>query len=167
MTLPYYKRFPHVLIDSTIGLPFEQKGAYGLLIDLIFMNDGLLRDDSGYIAGHLGCSKQKWNSIRAALISSGYIWIDGGCIHARGIEEFRTASGRTPLPKWLRAFILERDGYTCTYCGDTDGPFHVDHVLPVSKGGSDDPENLVCACATCNLSKSDKTLSEWSGGGHV
>lgn len=61
----------------------------------------------------------------------------------------------------LRAFILERDGYTCSYCGEQDAPLHVDHVIPVCRGGSDAFENLVCACARCNLSKGAKLLSEW------
>lgn len=36
----------------------------------------------------------------------------------------------------------------------------VDHVVPVAKGGTDDPENLVCACSECNLGKSDIGLDE-------
>jgi len=37
--------------------------------------------------------------------------------------------------KGLRQFILERDNYTCQYCGDKKGPFEVDHVMPRSRGG--------------------------------
>jgi 5-methylcytosine-specific restriction endonuclease McrA len=47
----------------------------------------------------------------------------------------------------------------CVYCG---GPFeHVDHVIPASRGGTDDPDNLVPACTPCNTSKGNKLLAEW------
>jgi hypothetical protein len=35
--------------------------------------------------------------------------------------------------------------------------FHIDHVLPTAKGGSDEEGNLQLACPSCNLSKSDRT----------
>lgn len=63
---------------------------------------------------------------------------------------------RKPLSKRTRFEIFKRDGFRCTYCGSTpsDGPLHVDHVVPVAEGGSNDPSNLVTACASCNLGKS-------------
>ena len=52
-------------------------------------------------------------------------------------------------------------GNVCVYCGSESGPFHLDHVVPKSRGGSDQPENLVTACARCNLSKHCMLPSEW------
>lgn len=50
----------------------------------------------------------------------------------------------------------------CYYCGICVGnTYHVDHVVPLSRGGSDDPENIVIACVACNCSKGDKLLEEW------
>ena len=47
----------------------------------------------------------------------------------------------------------------CNYCA---GPFeHVDHVIPRSQGGPDEPWNLVPACADCNLRKGTKPLHEF------
>lgn len=69
--LPYYKRYQRDLIEGTAGLPFEVKTTYSFVIDLIYLHDGKLPDDSRYIAGTLGCSVRKWNSIRQALIESG------------------------------------------------------------------------------------------------
>lgn len=66
---------------------------------------------------------------------------------------------REGIPAPLRSDILAAG--RCSYCGCTDGPFHVDHIIPVSKGGRSNPENLTCACAGCNLSKGGKLLSEW------
>lgn len=51
----------------------------------------------------------------------------------------------------------------CIYCGDTEGPFHMDHVVPRSRGGPDLPDNLAKACARCNSEKSDLLPSEWIG----
>jgi hypothetical protein len=68
---------------------------------------------------------------------------------------------RTSLSKRTRFEVFKRDGFRCVYCGSTpnDGPLHVDHVDPVAEGGSDDLTNLVTACASCNLGKSDVPLS--------
>lgn len=70
--------------------------------------------------------------------------------------------GRLPQNEWaaLRAATFERDGYVCTYCGSGEN-LECDHVQPVSRGGSNDPENLTTACRPCNRSKADKTLQEW------
>ncbi|OBB15070.1 hypothetical protein A5761_15120 [Mycolicibacterium setense] len=59
------------------------------------------------------------------------------------------------VSKRLRFEILRRDNHTCRYCGGTppDVILTVDHVIPVSLGGSDDPSNLVAACKDCNAGK--------------
>ena len=59
----------------------------------------------------------------------------------------------------LRFQVLERDGWTCRYCGRP--ATHCDHVHPRSRGGTDAPENLVAACGWCNRSKNDQTVEEW------
>lgn len=66
------------------------------------------------------------------------------------------------VPTRLRFEILKRDGFRCAYCGATPltALLHVDHVVPASEGGPDLPENLVTACATCNLGKSNVPLEE-------
>lgn len=56
-----------------------------------------------------------------------------------------------------RKNVLKRDGHRCQYCGTTNGPLTVDHVLPKIYGGNDSWENLVCACTKCNSIKGDKT----------
>lgn len=50
----------------------------------------------------------------------------------------------------------------CAYCGiPVHENYHVDHMVPLSRGGSDWPENLVIACPECNISKHAKTVDEW------
>ena len=60
----------------------------------------------------------------------------------------------------LRERILKRDGYKCRYCGNTNEPFHIDHVYPHSKGGETSYNNLVTACKKCNLSK-NSSVGMW------
>lgn len=49
----------------------------------------------------------------------------------------------------------------CAYCGEVADPFHVDHVVPISRGGTSSKRNLVLACEQCNLSKGTKTAAEF------
>ena len=59
-----------------------------------------------------------------------------------------------------RKNILRRDAHRCQFCGRSDLPLTVDHVVPISRGGEDTWENLVCACVVCNNRKSDRTPEE-------
>lgn len=62
----------------------------------------------------------------------------------------------------LRLEILERDNYTCTYCGRQDD-LTCDHIIPLVRGGTNEHSNLTTACRPCNSSKGGKTLEEWLG----
>jgi hypothetical protein len=60
------------------------------------------------------------------------------------------------VSKRLRYEVLKRDGHACRYCGRTapEVKLTIDHVVPTTLGGSDDPSNLVAACGDCNSGKS-------------
>ena len=65
---------------------------------------------------------------------------------------------RKPLKPSVRFQILKRDNYRCQMCGVTakDGAtLEIDHILPVSKGGTNDADNLQVLCRDCNAGKSD------------
>lgn len=66
---------------------------------------------------------------------------------------------RNMSPK-LRFEILRRDGFTCQYCGKTgtDKELEIDHVVPFSKGGTNDEGNLITACFDCNRGKRDTEI---------
>ena len=52
----------------------------------------------------------------------------------------------------------------CWWCGKSAGDtYHADHLVPLSRGGSNAPENIVITCPSCNLSKHDKLPHEWCG----
>jgi 5-methylcytosine-specific restriction endonuclease McrA len=58
-----------------------------------------------------------------------------------------------------RNAILQRDGYSCQYCG-TKSNLTIDHVVPTSKGGENTWENMVAACMSCNNKKGDKDVDK-------
>lgn len=78
-------------------------------------------------------------------------------------ETFKVISKRN-ITLSMRVKVFERDNYTCQMCGKTvkDGvKLEVDHIKPVSKGGSDDMSNLLTLCFDCNRGKSDKDLENF------
>jgi 5-methylcytosine-specific restriction endonuclease McrA len=55
--------------------------------------------------------------------------------------------------------IQKIQSQNCFYCGSKGG--EVDHVIPLSKGGTHSIGNLVSACRSCNASKNNHTITEW------
>lgn len=75
--------------------------------------------------------------------------------------ESRTAAQvqRNLVSDSLRYDVMKRDGFRCVLCGRdaSDGvKLHVDHIIPVSKGGLSTMENLRTLCEDCNRGKRDK-----------
>jgi 5-methylcytosine-specific restriction endonuclease McrA len=63
---------------------------------------------------------------------------------------------RKTIKPSLRFEILRRDNYRCQMCGVTakDGAtLEIDHIYPVSKGGTNEPDNLQVLCRDCNAGK--------------
>lgn len=71
--LDWYKRNPSKFIGGTVGMTFELKGAYSILLDLIYDGGGSCPDDPRWIANLLGVEMtvRRWNQIRAKLIEVG------------------------------------------------------------------------------------------------
>jgi hypothetical protein len=74
------------------------------------------------------------------------------------------------VTKEIRAFVLDRDGFTCQMCGAAAGelhPFdkgrktrlHIGHIIDKSLGGADEPNNLRAICSICNEGASNLTLN--------
>jgi 5-methylcytosine-specific restriction endonuclease McrA len=61
----------------------------------------------------------------------------------------------------LRFAVLNRDGFTCQYCGRSAPgvTLEVDHIQPRSRGGRSRRENLTTACRDCNRGKYSTTLT--------
>lgn len=64
--------------------------------------------------------------------------------------------------KFSRQNVLARDNWKCAYCSARKPTYQLtfDHVVPRSKGGKTEWENIVMACKECNAKKADKTLEQ-------
>lgn len=60
---------------------------------------------------------------------------------------------------WQR--LVRRHGGRCAYCGERSAALHVEHVVPVSRGGRHAIGNILPACPTCNWSKNQSLLIVW------
>lgn len=80
-------------------------------------------------------NKQKY---RARKVNANH-----GCVNGERIKE-----------------IIEFQNSSCSYCGSVYE--HIDHIIPLSRGGLHCISNLTLACAKCNMSKSSKLVDEWS-----
>lgn len=74
------------------------------------------------------------------------------------------------ISKETRAYVLDRNGFTCQMCGAVAGELHpydltrktrlhLGHVIDKSMGGTDDPSNLRAICSVCNEGASNATLT--------
>jgi hypothetical protein len=61
----------------------------------------------------------------------------------------------------VRAYLLEKFDHKCVYCGKTDVPLEIEHIVPKSRGGSDRVSNLAIACRECNQTKGNQTAEEF------
>lgn len=66
----------------------------------------------------------------------------------------------------IRFEILQRDNFTCQYCGKNTKEdkikLEIDHKIPISKGGSNNPHNLITSCSECNRGKGSILLNQTS-----
>ena len=71
---------------------------------------------------------------------------------------------RKPIAKSVRFEVFKRDKFTCQYCGESapSVTLEVDHIVPVSKGGTDEIMNLITSCRDCNRGKAGKKLDDSS-----
>jgi len=69
---------------------------------------------------------------------------------------------RRPLPevRLSRQSLMERDNYTCQYCGKKGRDLTVDHVIPRERGARHEWNNLVACCRDCNNRKGNRTPRE-------
>ncbi len=61
----------------------------------------------------------------------------------------------------VREYLLEKWSRKCAYCGKTNVPLEVEHIIPKSRGGTDRVSNLTLACHKCNQKKGNKTAEEF------
>lgn len=79
-----------------------------------------------------------------------------------GIWDYRLLE-EDPIPDSIRYQVLKESGGRCALCGitKTDSPLDVDHIIPRSRGGSNEKENLQALCIKCNRSKGSKDKTDF------
>lgn len=63
------------------------------------------------------------------------------------------------LRDWLR--LIARQRGICAYCQQPTTEWHMEHVIPLSRGGRHAIGNIAATCPACNLSKHNSLLIEW------
>jgi 5-methylcytosine-specific restriction endonuclease McrA len=81
--------------------------------------------------------------------------------HRRRLREYEAAADSQKI-NWQE--ILAEGSYACAYCGVSNTELHMDHVLPLSRGGKHESGNIVPACKSCNSQKNTRTPDEWRAG---
>lgn len=78
---------------------------------------------------------------------------------ARKFKNGINLNGISELYSFLRKSVFVK----CSYCEAmvSGKDLHVDHIVPISRGGRHEVGNLCAACPSCNLSKASKLVSEW------
>jgi hypothetical protein len=152
-------------LADTTHLTTEEHGAYMLLLAAMWRRNGSVPDDDKDNARILGLTPAKWRKIKARLMQ--FLTVTDGTIRSGYLDAvviwLKMDQRRPSIPKNIRDLVVLRDGFTCVYCGDECSDFHLDHIIPWSRGGDHSAQNLCVSCAPCNQSKGDKLLDEWDG----
>ena len=72
-------------------------------------------------------------------------------------ESRQEVNTRQSIPDEVQIFVWNRDGGKCVKCGSNEN-LEYDHIIPVSKGGSNTARNIQLLCQTCNRSKSNNIV---------
>jgi len=68
----------------------------------------------------------------------------------------RRAAGKLTREQWEQ--VLDEWNHKCAYCGTASDNLTIDHIIPIAKGGTNDPKNLAPACRSCNSRKRDQLI---------
>lgn len=124
--------------DFQIEAWLEWRGEPGELVDALVESGWLVRDQQ----------------VRLRTFQWVHFW--GHSKRVRRWERLKAAGGEISRRQRLR--IYDRDDWTCQQCGSGDD-ITLDHVIPISKGGTNSDGNLQTLCRPCNSSKKDLVLA--------
>lgn len=146
-------------IADTRHLTALEHGSLLLLYMAAWRAGGTLEHNDKKLARIVGCTAAQWKRIGPTILA--FFAVEGGNISVAEPGRHIGRRGREPMPPSLRVAIIERDGGVCRYCGDEPETPHIDHIVPVVRGGGNDEDNLCVACPSCNLSKGSKLPGDW------
>lgn len=106
------------------------------------------------------CSSCVLGIIEPIYKMSGYG--DGGFIQLifnSVISSSHNRKKRIPIKGYKKVLkkLLHKYKFKCVFCGNKEN-LTIDHIIPVSKGGSDDEDNLQILCKSCNSKKGAKIV---------
>lgn len=84
---------------------------------------------------------------------------------AAATEGRNRKAARVTIKASTRQQIFSRDGGVCVHCSGkihANELWHVDHLVPLSKGGSNEIDNLALSCVRCNLEKHNKLMDAYN-----
>jgi hypothetical protein len=76
--------------------------------------------------------------------------------------EKSTKSHRRSISRTKFVAVMEKSDNCCVACGSKES-LELDHIVPWSKGGGNELDNLQILCKPCNASKGAKSMDEWKG----
>lgn len=85
--MKFYKRDPDRALAGMSELTLKQRGAYNSILDLLYSRDGDVPDDDMRVAKMINCHWREWRAIKKELMDLGKIWLEGGKITARRVQE--------------------------------------------------------------------------------
>lgn len=124
-----------------------------------------------YREAHVEEDRQRSRAWRLAHLEeraeSGRLWREDHAVEIAARNRTRRALKRNAIGTHTAADVRaqhKRQKGRCYWCGGKAGRrYHVDHVVPLSLGGSNGPENIVVSCPFCNLSKHAKHPMDFAG----
>lgn len=137
------------------------------------MSDTLLLNADGQPVNYLPLSIINWKESIMYMYHdkcSVLEWYDDWMVHSPSWETRVPAvimlkdyvRAKTQV-RFSKSNVYLRDQYNCCYCGEpvTKSQATMDHVIPLSKGGKTNFENIVTSCGPCNFRKGNKMGPEW------
>lgn len=133
------------------------------------MADTLILNADGQPISYLPPSTVEWKeAITYLWLDKVHVleWYDDWVVHSANWETkvpavimLKQMLRRRKNPRFSKYNVHLRDMFTCQYCSDvfTHKKLTLDHVVPVSKGGRTNWENIVSACEPCNSHKGNRT----------
>lgn len=106
---------------------------------------------------HIRTLKKHWPEVSELLV----LKEDGWRVAELSWLRVQTVSADRQSLRHLLDKLVAFWGSACAYCGAEAGALHIEHIVPVVRGGSDDLTNLTLACQSCNSRKRTKTAAEF------
>ncbi len=104
------------------------------------------------------CEDDDWTFVSLSKNQKAAKWNYNFCgkvLIERGMATESNGGGRQPIPKQVQREVWRRDQGKCVECGSNEN-LEYDHIVPVSKGGSNTDRNIQLLCEKCNRSKGNR-----------